>query len=218
MDSDPTFAGLLPDTTDISASLGGVDSNIAVLTVTNATPTALRIVPGDSDLPLRVDANYEAMLDYSNQTTLNVTDQVVWSSSNQEIASISNSPSNEGRVHTVKTGTTVITAKYIDGTLDLSDFVNLDVTSDYVTFITPSCEPSDLLVGDFATCSCTANLSGGGKFDCTPFANFTPTPGGLALFGSDSSDRNIAEAIAAGNVNVYIEFSNSSGNASLRIE
>ncbi|WP_156502473.1 Ig-like domain-containing protein, partial [Oleiphilus sp. HI0067] len=99
---------LLPDTTDISASLGGVDSNIAVLTVTNATPTALRIVPGDSDLPLRVDANYEAMLDYSNQTTLNVTDQVVWSSSNQEIASISNSPSNEGRVHTVKTGTTVI--------------------------------------------------------------------------------------------------------------
>ncbi|MCH2157896.1 MULTISPECIES: Ig-like domain-containing protein [unclassified Oleiphilus] len=218
VDSDPTFAGLLPDTTDISASLGGVDSNIAVLTVTNATPTALRIVPGDSDLPLRVDANYEAMLDYSNQTTLNVTDQVVWSSSNQEIASISNSPSNEGRVHTVKTGTTVITAKYIDGTLDLSDFVNLDVTSDYVTFITPSCEPSDLLVGDFATCSCTANLSGGGKFDCTPFANFTPTPGGLALFGSDSSDRNIAEAIAAGNVNVYIEFSNSSGNASLRIE
>jgi hypothetical protein len=198
--------------------LDGITSNTALLTVTTATPIALQIAPGDGNLPIRVDANYLAFLEYSNQTSINVTDQVNWSSSAGNIASISNAPGSEGRTHTLQSGITTIAAVYDDGTVELSDSVNLLVTTDYVTFIRPSCEPADLMVGEFTTCSCTANLSGGGQFDCTPFASFTPTPGGIALFGAASTNRNIAEAIAVGNVNVFIEFSNASGNSSLRIK
>jgi len=217
-DTIPTYTGTLPDTVDISASLNGISSNTALLTVTTAMPIALKIVPGAGNLPQRVDVNYEAFLEYSDQRTLDVTNQVIWSSSNQAIASISNSPSNEGRVHTIENGLTAISAKYDDGTVELTNSVDLLVTDEFVTFIKPKCEPADLLVGEFTTCTCVANLSPSGEFDCTAFASFTPTPGGVVLFGSASTNRNIAEAIAVGNVNVFIEFSNRSGNSSLRIK
>jgi hypothetical protein len=217
-DTNPTYTGALPDTIDISASLDDISSNTALLTVTTATPIALQIAPGDGNLPIRVDANYLAFLEYSNQTSINVTDQVNWSSSAGNIASISNAPGSEGRTHTLQSGISTIAAAYDDGTVELDDSVSLLVTSSFVSFIRPQCSPTELPVGDLTTCSCIAVLSDNGEFDCTAFATYKPTLGGVLLFGTASTNRNIGEAIASGGTNVLIKFNNASGNATVKVD
>jgi hypothetical protein len=198
--------------------LDDISSNTALLTVTTATPIALQIAPGDGNLPIRVDANYLAFLEYSNQTSINVTDQVNWSSSAGNIASISNAPGSEGRTHTLQSGISTIAAAYDDGTVELDDSVSLLVTSSFVSFIRPQCSPTELPVGDLTTCSCIAVLSDNGEFDCTAFATYKPTLGGVLLFGTASTNRNIGEAIASGGTNVLIKFNNASGNSTVKVD
>lgn len=207
----------LPETIYITATWQ-TKSDSSPLNVTIAAPNNLSIVPRDTTMPLRSDSQYQAILEYTNQQSIDVTETATWSSSTLSVASISNGPGNRGRVHSATAGSTTISAEYNDGSTSLQDQLPLTILDGYVTFITPSCSPSTTNIGSIVTCSCSANLSNGNSYDCTRFANYTPQPSGILMFKRSEGSRHIADVINNGNTNVFIKFNNSSGNSSVKVE
>ncbi|MGR5139875.1 Ig-like domain-containing protein, partial [Vibrio jasicida] len=100
--------GLIKGDTVISASLEGIISNPAELTVTDAITVSLQITPVRSSVPLGIDQQYEAIVTYSDATTADVTRQVSWNSSDLNVATIT----PEGKARTITKGTTEIEATF----------------------------------------------------------------------------------------------------------
>ena len=101
-----------------SATMGAITGTATVLTVTNATlgtaPGSLVLSPVDPFLPIGVDYQLRATGIFASGTTYakqELTDSVVWSSSNTTVATVCNADDCRGVVTTLATGTTTISAQ-----------------------------------------------------------------------------------------------------------
>lgn len=117
--------GVSKGKTVITASLDGITSNNAELTVTDATVVSLQITPVKTSSPLGIEVQYEAIATYSDSTTAVVTNQVSWTSSNLNIATISSS----GRTSSINKGS-----------------INIEATLDSVTSNTAELEFIDAIL------------------------------------------------------------------------
>jgi hypothetical protein len=97
--------GVAHGSSTIAAAFAGVVGS-ATFQVTNATLTALAITPNSANVVLGASRYFIAKGSFSDGTTLDVSSQVVWSSSNVSVAVIN----AQGLVSSVSSGTTTITA------------------------------------------------------------------------------------------------------------
>jgi hypothetical protein len=103
------------DPVDISAtdSVSGVSSNLASLTVTGVA--SIVILPDGQTIFTGTSLQYTAMATLSNGTSLDVTSEVIWSSSDTAVAVISNALGSEGLATGQGAGTTSISAEHPSG-------------------------------------------------------------------------------------------------------
>ncbi len=80
--------GVSPGTATISALFSGVVGT-ATLTVTNATLVSIAISPTSASIPVGQSETFFATGTFSDGTSLNLTYQVNWTSSNNQVASVS---------------------------------------------------------------------------------------------------------------------------------
>ncbi len=98
---------LQPGTADVGAQFGDLTDSI-VVTVTEATLEQLIVLPDDAAVPLGLEVNYSATGIFSDGSSEDLTSEVSWSSSNQNVATIATG----GVASTLAVGTTEITAAY----------------------------------------------------------------------------------------------------------
>jgi uncharacterized protein YjdB len=103
-------AGITAGMATVTASFDGKSTN-AVITVTNATLVSLSLTPLNRTVPRDFVVKYSAAGVFSDDTFQDLTDQVTWASSMPNLASISNTEPNNGRVVTLLAGTTTISAQ-----------------------------------------------------------------------------------------------------------
>jgi uncharacterized protein YjdB len=72
---------------------------------------AIRIVPRDVTLPVAFSTTLDAEGSFSDGSVDGISNDVVWTSSNPSVATVSNVPGSEGEVSALATGTTVISAE-----------------------------------------------------------------------------------------------------------
>lgn len=94
----------------ITASLGGITSTPASISVINAVLTRIDITPVSDSAPMGVPVTFTATGTYSNGTTGNISGSVTWTSSNQNVSIVSAS----GIASTISQGTADISAS-LDG-------------------------------------------------------------------------------------------------------
>ena len=94
-----------PGTATVTVTSGAVAATASV-TVTNATLVSLAIAPSNSSMPAGAVKQFTAVGTFSDHSTQDVTDSVLWSSSSPTIASID----NLGTLTSFATGSTTITA------------------------------------------------------------------------------------------------------------
>jgi hypothetical protein len=80
--------GVAPGSTTISATSGGV-SGTTTLAVGNALLTSIAVTPGNATIPLGVQQQFTAIGTFTDGTSLQLTSNVLWSSSNNIVLSIS---------------------------------------------------------------------------------------------------------------------------------
>jgi trimeric autotransporter adhesin len=84
-----TATTLTQGTTMITASMGGVTSGPATLTVTAPVLNSIAVTPANDTIPVGTLTQFTATGTYSNNTTQNLTSMVTWSSSNTTDVTIS---------------------------------------------------------------------------------------------------------------------------------
>ena len=95
--------------TQITANVGDKSAS-ADLAVTNATLTSLAVSPASLDLPRGVSQQYEATATFSDGSVQIVTQAVVWATSEESVASISNAVGSHGLAQTHTVGAVTISA------------------------------------------------------------------------------------------------------------
>jgi uncharacterized protein YjdB len=101
--------GLTVGSSTIAAAYSGL-SGATTLTVSDAVLTGLQVTPASSSRPKGASQQYTAIGSFSDQSTSDVTADVVWSSANSAIATISNAAGSSGQARGVAEGSTTITA------------------------------------------------------------------------------------------------------------
>jgi len=102
-----TFAA--PGQITITATFEGISGSTTV-SVTSATLVMIAITPNDPSAPRGTNRQFTATGTYSDNSTQNLTDSVVWSSSNTGVATVSNAAGSMGLAAAAATGSTTITA------------------------------------------------------------------------------------------------------------
>jgi hypothetical protein len=105
-------SGVSPGTTTITAFLSGI-TGTGTLTVSAATLNSISVTPtGGNPLPVGNTAQYTAVGTYSDNSTQNITNLVVWTSSMPTIASISMAPGSIGLATALAPGATTMSATF----------------------------------------------------------------------------------------------------------
>ena len=101
-----TATAVAPGTTTISALFAGVSGSTS-LTVTNATLTSISISPSSASIPVGQGQPYTATGAFSDATSLDLTRQVTWGSSDVQVATIT----SIGLANALSPGTSTISAE-----------------------------------------------------------------------------------------------------------
>lgn len=99
--------GVAAGSTQITASVNGITSPAATVTVTSATLKSIAVSPSNRSVAAGTPLQFTAAGTYSDGTTQDVTNSVAWASSQTAVATIS---ASTGLASAVAAGTTQITA------------------------------------------------------------------------------------------------------------
>jgi len=104
-----------------------VDENVGTknLHITDPVVQKIEISPSFNELAKGEILQYKAVGTYSDNKTEDITDRVVWDSSNSSIAAFSIKPNEKGLIEAIFSGSTMISAKF-DGVDDSADLFVVD--------------------------------------------------------------------------------------------
>jgi hypothetical protein len=119
------LTALAAGSTTISATLSGISQSTGV-TVSTATLSSISIQLGSSSMNAGTEQSATATAHYSDSSTLDVTAAVTWSSSDENVALISNATNENGLITALGAGSTILGAT-LDG---VSASTTLSVTYD----------------------------------------------------------------------------------------
>ncbi len=100
---------ILNGTVTVTATYGGQIATTN-FTVTPATLSSIAVLPGSVSLPLGVNQKLRAIATFSDATTKDITDEVVWTIDNPSLASVSNAVGTVGTVTSNLVGVTNVVA------------------------------------------------------------------------------------------------------------
>jgi Big-like domain-containing protein len=196
---------------NLSATLGDVTGSERV-TVSSAVLQSVEVSPTAVVLPIGKTQNYTATGRFSDGTTEDLTDQVLWTSSAGAVASVD----NDGLSLALADGTTTITAT--DSSSGLSGTSNLTVTDSVLTKIQVFPSLATAASGRTVQFSATGVYSDGQEEDVTSLVTWTSSDTGVATISNSSSSDGLASTISEGQTTISARFSGITGQAQLTVE
>jgi hypothetical protein len=102
--------GVGAGTATIQAAQGGI-TGATSLTVSGATLVSIAVTPATPSIAPALTKQFTATGTFTDNSTQNLTNSVIWSSSNTAIATISNAAGTNGLGTGIKSGTTTVQAR-----------------------------------------------------------------------------------------------------------
>ncbi len=191
-------------TTNITASIASITSNAAIITVTDATLTSIHIDPIRKTVPTGVHGQYSATGIYSDETTIDLTPFVTWSSSDTNVATIDNT----GLAQTLSAGTSKITAAFGEKT----GIATLTVTN--VTVKSVSITPADTTVisGKTGTYTAIATFTDETEHDVTRQATWISAGPSTVYVVTSGDNAGDAHALKGGRTTITATYSSVTSN------
>ncbi|HVL00364.1 MAG TPA: Ig-like domain-containing protein [Dongiaceae bacterium] len=170
----------------ISASFGGVTGS-TLLVVTAATLNQLIVIPDNISLTTGSVRQYSAVGIYSDHIE-DLTEQVTWSTSNEQLADVSNVPGDKGVVTALVPGNVSVTAQFGN----LSDNTPLTIEAPATVALLVICNDTNVPAGYTTQCEAIAEYSDGNSRDVTDESQWQSSATAVA------SVENVAPNNAAG--------------------
>ncbi|MCG9703102.1 Ig-like domain-containing protein [Vibrio natriegens] len=181
-------------------------SDTATITVTDAIATALTVTPKTKTLAKGLAQDYKAEALMSNGDVIDVTTNanLVWSSSDAAIATISNAAGSQGVAQSLEKGTTTIKAEGTVNGVTLSDTATLTVGDAVISGLVVTPVNTSVPVGLEQAFTADAVMTDGTTQNVTEEATWTTADPGTALVSDTAGTKGIAEGRAVSSTPVEI--------------
>ena len=193
---------------NINASLNGISATSSV-TVSSATLSRIEISAPQSTVPTGANLQLTATGIFSDNTSLDLSSQVNWSSANTGIASVAAS----GLVTAVAGGTVNISLNYLGKS---ASFI-ITVSSAALSRIEISPARPELIVGETEPFIATAIYADGTHLDVTDDATWSSSDDAIAGVGNTALDHGLVSAVTPGSVTITAYFGSQSKTVSLSV-
>ncbi|HUI46754.1 MAG TPA: Ig-like domain-containing protein [Nitrospirota bacterium] len=202
-----------PCRTTISATKGSV-SGSTTLTVTPATLASITVTPTNPSIAKGTTQQFMATGTFSDNTTQDLTVDVVWSSSASSIAGISNTAGSMGLVTAAAAGSTTITAT--SGTLSGSTTLMVKPATLVSVAITPT-NPS-IAMGSTQQFTATGTYSDGSTQNLTTAVTWSSSSSSIAGISNTAGSMGLATPVAAGSTTITATSGTLSGSTTLTVK
>lgn len=162
------LTGLLPGTTVVAASLGGVVSGSVTVTVAQPDVTSLAVSASSLSLELGETADLSVLATYASGSTTDVTSQVSWSVGDPSILEVTDG--DPATAEALAEGATTLTASFAGET---SSPLTLTVLSPALTELTISATTTVLSLGDSADLTVSGSYADGSSEDVTDLVSWS---------------------------------------------
>ncbi len=212
--------GIAAGTTTATATLNGI---VGTTTVNVSVPTIQSITVSPAAPPsvaAGISQPFTASASFGNGTSLDVTTQVTWSSSNIAVAQVSNATGSNGVASTLTAGTSNITAA-LSGVSSAP--VTLTVTSPALSAITISPATASIIAGTTQAYTATAVFQNGTTAAITATSGtWTSSNTGAATMstvggGGFAASREVATGVAAGTSTITLSYQGMTASADLTV-
>jgi len=205
---------ITPGTATITAAYQGLAGS-ATLTVTPAMLESIAISPVTSSIALGTFQQYNAIGTYSDNSTLDISDSVTWSSTSLSIAVISNAGGETNGLAT-STGVGSTTIKATSGSI-VSNSATLTVTSATLQSITVT--PTNTTIARKSTRQFTATgiFSDGSVQDLTTAATWSSSATTVAVISNESNSKGLATGVGIGSATITARFGGITGSTTLTV-
>lgn len=201
----------------ITASIeidGEYHNDSSVLNVTEAIVVLLDILPKEHTIAVGLDEQFSAIIQMSDDEQIDVTnnDTITWSSSDPEIATISNDTGSKGQVTGVDIGSVVITASGTVNGEKVYGTAHLDVLKSLITSLEIKPKNQSVPVGLKKSFKVFAQLSDGQVVDITNDReiSWSSSNSDLATISNSWFSKGTATGVSVGDVTItaFVEVNN----------
>ncbi|MUK43679.1 hypothetical protein GNP61_19210 [Aliivibrio fischeri] len=200
--SEGLATGITEGVVTIRASLNGVSSNSASLTITSAVIRSLQITPAVQSIPKGSRHQYTAKATYSDNSTSDVTGRVNWNSSDRGIATITSTGLAQG---------------VIEGEVSISGSLNgisgndatLTVTAVAIQSLVLTPETASIVRGTTQQYSAIATYSDNSTIDATLTGSWSSSSSRIATI-----NKGVASGVRAGQTDIQVWFDGILSNVS----
>ena len=210
-----TATGLTAGTTNISATVGIIVGSTP-LHVTGATLVSIEVTPANPTAPVGFNVQFTAtghFTDGTNNTTQDLTPDVLWGSSSDTNASISNAGGSEGLATALQQGSSTISAT-IAG---ITGSTLLTVTTSPLVSIEVTPATASIALGTTQTFGAIAHFMDGSSLVVTPQVSWSSSALGVATVSNASGTKGVATSVSAGSAIITASLNGASGNAMLTV-
>ncbi|MCP4570823.1 MAG: hypothetical protein GY838_00580, partial [bacterium] len=204
--------GIALGTATITAAFEEV-SGTADLEVTAALLQHIEVTPYSPSIPDGTKIEFTATGYYSDDTVQNITDQVQWTSSDTDVAVISNVDEEKGVAEGVDSGTTTIKAALGDEEATTV----LTVTAATLTSIEVLPPDPDIAAGTKIQLHAIGHFSNSTVADLTPHVAWTSSDSAVAVISNAAGEHGQATAVAEGSATITAAFDEVSGTVSMTV-
>ena len=204
--------GISAGTTTISATFNGIFGSTP-LTVTGATLTSIVVTPINPTAPVGFNVQFRATGNFSSGPTQDLTEDVLWSSSDDTRASVSNAGGSEGLASALQVGTSTISATIAGQT----GSTLLTISTSPLTSIEVLPAAPSIALGTTQTFTATAHFMDTTSLDVTAQVSWGSSALGVATVSNAAGTKGVATSVSAGSATVTASLNGATGNATLTV-
>ena len=179
--------------TTVSAVYNGISGNAAI-TVTAASLVSIGVTPTNASIAKGNYQSYAATGVYSDNSTMDITSSVTWTSSSSSVATISNSAGNKGRAYGAGVGSATITATLgsVSG--------NTSLTVSAATLVAIDFNPTSVTMakGSNVSVTATGTYSDNTTADITNSVSWSSSDAAVASVSNTAPTRGQITAVGVG--------------------
>jgi hypothetical protein len=196
--------------TTIQASLNGVNGS-TMLTV-SLTLVSIGVTPSNPTITMGSTEQFVATGHYSDGSTATITTSVTWSSSAQNVATISNAAGSNGLATSVGSGSTTIQAS-LDG---VNGSTKLTVSPTLVSIGVTPANPT-IVMGSTEQFTATGTYSDQSAQDLTNSVTWGSTSQGIATISNSAGSYGLATSVGVGSTTISATMGATNGATKLTV-
>ncbi|HEY3452104.1 MAG TPA: Ig-like domain-containing protein [Myxococcales bacterium] len=179
--------------------------------VTAATLESIAVNPAKQTVPKGTSASFNAVGTYSDGSTQDITATVMWTSSDEKVATISNNVGSQGQAKALAPGASTVTAR-LDG---VSGTAALNVTAAEVVSLTVAPDFTAIAKGTTGVLLATATFTDLSSLDVTDQADWTTSDNAIASVSTLAPPRGVVTGVKPGQVTITAAYGGKQATATV---